>query len=393
MPWPGTRGYSWRPIAWAVCKARASNQSCFATDQGSRHFMSANGPLQRRTDDACNDVRPKSQSARRSGPSDDLVGGVDQRFYGGDGLVEHLLFLGIELDLDDTLDALFADHHRHADIEALHAVLAIQHGGAGDHALLVLEIGLGHGDGRRRRRIEGRAGLEQADDLGAAVAGALHDLVQPLAGRPTHVDQVVQGDAANRRVAQQRHHGVAVAAQHEGGDVVDRDVELLGEEQAEARAIEHARHADDALGRKAGDLLHQSDHGIERIGDDDDEGVRRVLPDALADGVDDPGIDADQVVAAHAWLARHARRDDDDVGTLDVLVVGGAAVLGVEAYDGAELGDVEGLALGDALGVGNVEQDDVAQFLLAGQQRERTANLSGADQRDLLASHAKNSRS
>ena len=38
---------------------------------------------------------------------------------------------------------------------------------------------------------------------------------------------------------------------------------------------------------------------------------------------------------------------------------------------------------------GNVEQDDVAQFLLAGEQRQGAANLSGADQRDLLASHAK----
>ena len=94
----------------------------------------------------------------------------------------------------------------------------------------------------------------------------------------------------------------------------------------------------------------------------------------------------------HAGLARHARGDDHDVGALDVLVVGGAAVLGVEALDRAQLGDVERLALGDAFEVGNVEQDDVAQFLLAGEQREGATNLSGADQRDLLASHAKNSR-
>ena len=184
-----------------------------------------------------------------------------------------------------------------------------------------------------------------------------------------------------------------MAAQHEGRDVLDRDVELLGQEQAEAGAVEHARHADDAGRREAGDFLHQADHGVERVGDDDDEGVGRMLLDALADRVDDLGVDADQVVARHAGLARHAGGDDDDVGALDVLVVGGAAVLGVEPLDRAELGDVERLALGDALGGGNVEQDDVAQFLLAGEQRQGAANLSGADQRDLLASHAKNSRS
>ena len=53
----------------------------------------------------------------------------------------------------------------------------------------------------------------------------------------------------------------------------------------------------------------------------------------------------------------------------------------------AQLRDIERLALGDALGIGDVEQDDVAQFLQAGQQRQRAADLPGADQRDLLASH------
>ncbi len=44
----------------------------------------------------------------------------------------------VELDLDDALDALGADHHRHADIEVLHAVFALEVGGAGQDALLVL---------------------------------------------------------------------------------------------------------------------------------------------------------------------------------------------------------------------------------------------------------------
>ena len=75
------------------------------------------------------------------------------------------------------------------------------------------------------------------------------------------------------------------------------------------------------LAGKAGDFLHQTDHRIERVGDDDDEGVGRVLLDALADRVDDLGVDADQVVTAHAGLARHAGGHDHDVGAGDVLVV------------------------------------------------------------------------
>ena len=56
---------------------------------------------------------------------------------------------------------------------------------------------------------------------------------------------------------------------------------------------------------------------------------------------------------------------------------------------GERLGDVERLALRHA--VDDVEQHDVAQFLQAGQQGERAADLSGADQRDLLACHGKSS--
>jgi hypothetical protein len=38
-----------------------------------------------------------------------------------------------------------------------------------------------------------------------------------------------------------------VAAQDEGRDVLDRDVELLRDERPEAGRVEHAGHADDAL--------------------------------------------------------------------------------------------------------------------------------------------------
>src|SRR6185437_16564872 len=51
--------------------------------------------------------------------------------------VELGLLLGIHFDLDDPLDALGTDHDRNADIEAVHAVLAGEIGGAGQNALFV----------------------------------------------------------------------------------------------------------------------------------------------------------------------------------------------------------------------------------------------------------------
>ena len=49
----------------------------------------------------------------------DLLAGLDQRLHRGDRLVELAALGAVELELDDALDALGADHHRHADVEIL----------------------------------------------------------------------------------------------------------------------------------------------------------------------------------------------------------------------------------------------------------------------------------
>ncbi|MCY1232804.1 hypothetical protein D9M72_453190 [compost metagenome] len=163
-----------------------------------------------------------------------------------------------------------------------------------------------------------------------------------------------------------------MAAENEGGDVLDRNVEFLGQEQAEARAVENAGHADDLVLRQARELLQRPDHGVERVSDADDEGVRSVLFDAGADLFHDLEVDAEQIVAAHAGLAGNAGGDDADIGAFDGGVVAGTRQVRVETFDRGGLADVETLALGDA--VGNVEEDDVAQFLQAGEMRQRATN-------------------
>ena len=178
-----------------------------------------------------------------------------------------------------------------------------------------------------------------------------------------------------------------MAAEHEGGDVLDRDLELLGQEIAEARTVEHAGHADDMALRQAGKLLQRPDHGVERVGDADDEGLRRVLLEAGADLFHDLEIDAEQVVAAHARLARHAGGDDADVGALDAGIVVDAGQPGVEPIDRRRLRDIEPLALRNALG--DIEQHHVAEVLEADHVGERAADHAGADERYLVACHVR----
>ena len=111
----------------------------------------------------------------------------------------------------------------------------------------------------------------------------------------------------------------------------------------------------------------------------------RVGLDALAHRGHHLQIDAEEIVAAHAGLARHAGGDDHHIGALDVGIGIGALELGVEAFDRAGLREVERLALRQAFD--DVEQDDVAEFLEADQMRERAADLSAADERNPAAGH------
>jgi hypothetical protein len=84
--------------------------------------------------------------------------------------------------------------------------------------------------------------------------------------------------------------------------------------------------------------------------------------------------------------------DDDHVGAGDVVVAGRPLDAGVVAEDGAVLLEVQRLALGQARLLGDVEQPDVAQLVPRGQGGQLATNVSSADERDLLAGHARNLR-
>ena len=73
------------------------------------------------------------------------------------------------------------------------------------------------------------------------------------------------------------------------------------------------------------------------------------------------------------------------VGAGDIGIIVRAGDLGVKAFDRAALAEVECLALRHTFG--DVEQDDVAHFLLRGEVGERAADHAGADKGDLLACH------
>src|SRR3546814_20179600 len=76
-----------------------------------------------------------------------------------------------------------------------------------------------------------------------------------------------------------------MAAENEGVHILDRHVELVGDEVAEARRIEDAGHTDDLVVRQARELTEGPNHRVEGVGDADDESVGGVGLDALADSL------------------------------------------------------------------------------------------------------------
>src|SRR6266481_3204533 len=105
-------------------------------------------------------------------------------------------------------------------------------------------------------------------DLGATVAGALDDAIES-----GFIHKFSDGNSGYGGIAGKRDHGVAVSTKDEGGYVLDADFKFLGDKSAEASGVEHAGHADHALARKAAHLVRGLRHGVERIGDDDENAV------------------------------------------------------------------------------------------------------------------------
>ena len=91
------------------------------------------------------------------------------------------------------------------------------------------------------------------------------------------VHPLLNRDAADGGQAADRHHLVAVAAQHIRLHVLHGDADGGGDVVAVAGAVQNARLADDALRRQARRFERDMAHGVERVGDDDVDGVRAGL--------------------------------------------------------------------------------------------------------------------
>ena len=155
---------------------------------------------------------------------------------------------------------------------------------------------------------------------------------------------------------------------------------------AEARGIEHSCHADNASLREIAHAVRGLDHRIQWIADDNDDAVRRVLHDLLGDALDDVVVRLQEIVAAHAGLARNACRDHHDVRICRVPVFVRARYAGVVAFNGCGLCQIQSLALRDP---GNdIHQDNVSELLVHNALGCSRTNVARANNRYLASCHS-----
>ena len=104
-----------------------------------------------------------------------------------------------------------------------------------------------------------------------------------------------------------------MSTQNKGGHIFDGYIKFFCEKQAEPCRIQHPSHANH-LGRwQTRGALQNPDHDVKRVGDANNKSIRAMFFDTSANLIHHFGIDTDQIIAAHAWLARHTSGDNDHV--------------------------------------------------------------------------------
>ncbi len=163
--------------------------------------------------------------------------------------------------------------------------------------------------------------------------------------------------------------------------ILHRNFELGGNKQPESRRIQNTRHPDYPVGSKPAHLQGDVHHDIERVGNDDDNGVGRLRHRGQRTGFHDGHIGIGEIIPAHAGFAGETCGDDDDIGSGCLGVGIGSCDAGVRHFNGRGLGNVESLPLRHTFN--DVQKNDiVGEFLINDPLRGSGADVARTDDGD-----------
>ena len=151
-----------------------------------------------------------------------------------------------------------------------------------------------------------------------------------------------------------------MSAEDESGHVLNADFEFIRNEGSKTSRVKHTGHPDHALAREAAKLVSRLSHSIERVRNNNQYAVRRVLHHLPNHIFHDVVISVEQVVAAHTGLTRNSGGDYDDVGIGGIRVIVGAENVGIALLDRHGFKQIKALALRHALD--DINEDDISEF-------------------------------
>ena len=187
-------------------------------------------------------------------------------------------------------------------------------------------------------------------------------------------------DRADRRAAPQRQLRVAVLADDVGVHALHRHPRVPGEQDPQARAVEHGARAEDPLPGQPGELLRGVGEHVDRVGDHEDDRVRGQLDqlrDQLAAHLD---VDPGQLQPGLARFLLRAGGHHDDVGPRRHRDVVGAHHMG-HGHELDALLQVQHLG-GGLVGVQVEERDRAGDAADQAGVGDRRADAAGPHDRD-----------
>jgi hypothetical protein len=167
--------------------------------------------------------------------------------------------------------------------------------------------------------------------------------------------------------------------------IFHRYPQLHGDERLESGRVENPCHPDDPFLRELASLDRQMRHGVQRIGHDDQDGLRRPLHHLGQNRLHDLFIRIEQILSAHPGFSRNARRNDHNIRFSCLLVSIRSCDLCVKPFNGRCLKKIKGLPLGNPLD--DIHQDNIPQLLFGSPMGSRRPHKSSANDRNLLPSH------
>lgn len=121
----------------------------------------------------------------------------------------------VEIDIDDEIKEIGEDKGRKEKINVIKEIMERKMGWERKEEIIVIEVGLRNMDGRWRRRVERREGIEKEKDLREEVKGEMDDIVEIVMDGKENIEEIRKRNEGKGRVERKRKNRIEVEKKKE----------------------------------------------------------------------------------------------------------------------------------------------------------------------------------